>query len=216
MKKTIFFTALICLFANGLCAQKRPPAKAAAKVAVKAALEREIAPAAWQDLADALQAENWETAAALALENLQKLKTDNDKKQLAQLNYIYLYALAGKVAEGKTAFAELEREAQGFLGKEFLMVSRQVLENCATKVNYICAQAGSRRVLRVTATNRSGDAIHFFEYVKLDAPFELAANSEKIGFVGGTLTKVETVAPRSGVRILRLIFDKGYIKIATD
>lgn len=218
MRKIIFFTVSILLLTLAVSAQKtRPPVKSVAKAPAKTTLPaNEISPAAWQNLADALQDEKWETSSALALENLQKLKNDNEKKQLAQLHYIYLYSLAGKVSEGKTAFEELEKTAREFVGKEFLMVSRQILANCLTKVNYICAQPGSRRVLRVTATNLSGDAIHFFEYTRLVESFDIGANSEKVGFVGGILTKVETASHKSGVKTLRLIFDKGYIKVVTD
>jgi hypothetical protein len=224
MKKLIFFTVFICLAAaSASFGQKRraavSPAPAAPKKIVQPVARTaagEIAEADWLKMADAMYQENWEKVSALAAQNLQKLKSENAKKQLAQLRYIYLYSLAGKVSEGKMAFAEFERIANGFVGQEFLLVSRQLLADCTAKVNYICASKNNDRVLRVTATNRAGTAIHLFEYVRLGERFDLQANSEKLAFLGGNLKKVESSLYKSDLKIMRLIFDKGYVKVATD
>ncbi|MDQ3800026.1 MAG: hypothetical protein M3384_11275 [Acidobacteriota bacterium] len=229
MKKLIFFTVFICLLAAAAASsstfgqQKRRTAVSPSPAAPKKTAQPvaptpagEIPEADWLKMADAMYQENWEKSSALAAQNLQKLKIENAKKQLAQLRYIYLYSLAGKVSEGKMAFAEFERIAGGFVGQEFLLVSRQLLADCSTKVNYICASKTSDRVLRVTATNRAGTAIHLFEYVVLDEKFDLRANSEKLAFLGGNLKKIESNIYTPDLKILRLIFDKGYVKVATD
>lgn len=218
MKKLIFFIVLFSLSVSIAFGQKRAAAvKPAAKnVSEPAGGAGEIAVADWLTIAEAMYRENWEKVSTLAAQNLQKLKTDNAKKQLAQLRYIYLYALAGKVSEGKMTFADFERIANTFVGQEFLLVSRQLLADCNTKVNYICAAKNNDRVLRVTATNRAGTAIHLFEYVVLDERFDVRANSEKLAFLGGNLKKVEGNLYKSDRKIARLIFDKGYVKVATD
>lgn len=219
MKKLIFLTVFICLTVSFAFGQKRTSAavKPTPKNIVQpAASAGEIPVADWLTMAEAMYRENWEKVSTLAAQNLQKLKTDNQKKQLAQLRYIYLYSLAGKVSEGKMAFAEFERIANTFIGQEFLLVSRQLLADCKTKVNYICAAKDNDRVLRVTATNRSGTAIHLFEYVVLSERFDLRANSEKLAFLGGNLKKVESNLYKPEMKIARLIFDKGYVKVATD
>jgi hypothetical protein len=217
MKKLIFFTVLFALAVSLTFGQKRATiVNSAPKKIVQPVRAGEIAEADWLRMADAMYLENWEKASTLAAQNLQKLKTDNAKKQLAQLRYIYLYSLAGKVSEGKMAFAELERVAEGFVGQEFMLVSRQLLSDCKTKVNYICAVKNNDRVLRVTATNRSATKIHLFEYVVLSERFNLRANSEKLAFLSGNLKKVETTLHKSDMKIMRLIFDKGYVKVATD
>jgi len=217
MKKLIFFTVFICLTVSLAFGQKRATAvNPAPKKIVPPALTGEIPEADWLKIADAMYLEDWEKASALAAQNLQKLKTDNAKKQLAQLRYIYLYTLAGKVSEGKMAFAELQRIAQTFIGQEFLLVGRQLLADCSTKVNYICAAKDNDRVLRVTATNRAATAIHLFEYVVLDERFDVRANSEKVAFVGGSLKKIESSLYKPDMKVARLIFDKGYVKLATD
>jgi hypothetical protein len=217
MKKLIFFIVLFSLAVSITFGQKRVTAvNSAPKNIVQAARAGEIAQADWLRMADAMYLENWEKSSALAAQNLQKLKTDNAKKQLAQLRYIYLYSLAGKVSEGKMAFAEFERVANGFVGQEFMLVSRQLLADCSTKVNYICAAKDNERVLRVTATNRAATKIHLFEYVVLGERFDLRANSEKLAFLGGNLKKVESSLYKPDMKIMRLIFDKGYVKVATD
>lgn len=219
MKKLIFLTVFICLTVSFAFGQKRAAAvvKPAPKNIVQpAVVAGEIPEADWLRMADAMYRENWETASTLAAQNLQKLKIDNAKKQLAQLRYIYLYTLAGKVSQEKMSFAEFERIANTFVGQEFLLVSRQLLADCKTKVNYICAAKNNDRILRVTATNRTGTSIHLFEYVVLSEKFDLRANSEKLAFLGGNLKKVESNLLKPDLKIARLIFDKGYVKVATD
>lgn len=217
MKKLIFFVVLISLTVSLTFGQKRSTTVSPApKKVIQPAVAGAISEADWLKMADAMYAENWETASTLAAQNLQKLKTENAAKQLAQLRYIYLYSLAGKVSEEKLAFAELERIAQTFIGQEFLLVGRQLLADCNTKVNYICAAKNNNRILRVTATNRTGTAIHLFEYVVLDERFDVQANSEKVAFLGGSLKKVESSLYKPDMKVARLIFDKGYIKLATD
>lgn len=220
MRKIFVCIAFLGLFAAvTACGQNQIP------VAVKTAPKKvvssnpaEISETDWLKMADAMYQEKWETASILALQNLQKLKTENDKKQLAQLRYIYLYSLAGKVAEGKMTFDNFESVANSFIGQEFMIVSRQILADCNTKINYICAAKddGKNRILRVTATNRSGTAIHLFEYVVLNESFDVRENNEKLAFISGNLKKVESNPYKPGMKIARLIFNNGYVKIATD
>lgn len=216
MRKLIFLVVLFSLTVSIAFGQKSQTATPAPKKIAQPSNVGEIAEAEWLKMADAVYLENWEKASALALQNLQKLKIDNSKKQLAQLRYVYLYSLAGKVSEGKMTFAEFEKIANTFVGQEFLLVSRQLLADCNTKVNYICAVKSNDRLLRVTATNRTGTAIHFFEYVVLNEKFDVRANSEKLAFLGGNLKKIESNLYKTDIKVLRLIFDKGYVKLATD
>jgi hypothetical protein len=222
MKTLIFFAVFLCLTISAAPGQNRQTAttiKPAPKknVEVPATTSTgEVSETEWLKMADAMYRENWEKASALAQQNLQKLKTENSKKQMAQLRYVYLYSLAGKVAEGKMAFVDFERVANTFIGQEFLLVSRQLLADCDTKVNYICAAKNNDRILRVTATNRAATAIHLFEYIVLDEKFNVRANNEKLAFLGGNLKKVESSLYKTDLKIARLIFAKGYVKIATD
>ena len=107
MKKFIFFAVLICLSAVGIFAQPpRVPGKITPRnVPFKTVTE--ISDAEWLTLATALEKEDWKQAVTLADRYLQTLKTENDKKQIAQLRYIYLFSLAGQIlfynAQGNAA-----------------------------------------------------------------------------------------------------------------
>ena len=215
MKNRLFLFVVLCLTTFPVAGQKRQPAVKLAprKSAVAArAAPTEISGKDWDALIDSLDKEDWTRAANLSSLSIAGLKTDNDKKQLARLRYFYLYALAGKFAAGATTFAALEKAADGFLGKEFLMPSREILADCRNKINYICASKAGDRVLRVTATDKAA-TIHSFEYVRLAENFDAAPNSGKSAVLRGTLEKVEYNLTKTGNRIIRLIFENGFVNI---
>lgn len=228
-KYFIFSTILFCLAASAAFGQKKsvPAKKSAAKKPVAAKTSAVAKPAAqnalkeipeteWKALVVALEVEDWTQAASLASAAIGKLKTDNDKKQLARLRYLYLYALAGKAASGKLTYAELEKITAVFIGKEFLMPSRDFLSDCTQKVNYICPVKANETTLRVTATNKSGTEIHSFEYVKLDEKFDFAANEGKAAFLGGTLQEAEIKPYKKDISIMRLVFEQGFVNIVAS
>lgn len=212
MKKFIFIFILFCLTVFPIFGQKRKTIVKPAPKKQTAAPLAEISAADWDAVTAALNKENWTQAALLSSSALGKLKADNDKKQLARLRYFYIYALAGKAAEGKATYAELEKIADGFIGKEFVMPSRTILASCAGKVNYICPVKDNDRVLRVTATDKVA-TIHSFEYIKLAASLNAENYNGKNAILDGTLEKVESYLNKSGVKILRLIFGQGFVNI---
>ncbi|MGI8468732.1 MAG: hypothetical protein ACR2N3_09780 [Pyrinomonadaceae bacterium] len=211
MKKIIFIFILFCLAAFPIFGQKRQAIiKPAPKKPVANAPLAEISAQDWDAVINALDKENWTQAAQLSSTALGKLKADNDKKQLARLRYFYIYALAGKAAEGKTTYAEIEKIADGFIGKEFVMPSRTILADCAGKVNYICAVKDNNQILRVTATDKVA-TIHSFEYIKLAESLNTENYNEKNALLSGTLEKVELYLNKSGVKIMRLVFGQGFV-----
>lgn len=222
MKRLFILTALLCLAVSAGFGQKRKraaktaPQKQLAAAAAAAPEVAEIPAADWSAIVNALDKEDWTQAALLCSLSFGKLKTDNDKKQLAQLRYFYIYALAGDAARGKIPYTELERVVKGFIGKEFLMPSRQFLADCKSNVNYICPVAGNDKALRVTATNKSASAIHAFEYVQMAEKVDVAENNGKRAFLGGNLQKAEINLYKSNLRIMRLIFDKGFVNIVSS
>src|SRR6478672_9321255 len=124
MKKTIFIIILTFLSAAGISAQPpRVPAKITPRnVPFKTVTE--ISDADWLTLANALEKEDWKQSAALASGHLQTLKTENAKKQIAQLRYIYLFSLAGQIlvdnaqgnsTDGEKAWSELDRVMETFI-----------------------------------------------------------------------------------------------------
>lgn len=222
MKKIVFLIALLNLFgAYGFAQEAKVPLKTPAPP-MQTPKVSELAAAEWKTLTDALQTENWTKAAALAADYLQKLKTDNDKKQIAQLRYIRLYALSGKIlvaanipAETDALWRELDDAASEFSGREFVLPPRRYLRQCRKVANYICPVADNERALRVTATNKTGTAIHSFDYVVFDDKNSLTDLSESELFLGGNLKKVEYNQDSTKPWVMRLIFEKGFVSVVS-
>jgi hypothetical protein len=221
MKKFVLFTILFALATAAAFGQKRetpvkPPAPKTAGSTLPKSFVTEISTTEWSAIINALNKEDWTQVALLSTTALGKLKAENDKKQLAQLRYFYLYALAGKATAGKMTYDELKKTADSFLGKEFLMPSRQFLADCKGKVNYICPVNDNENAVRVTATNKNGAAIHSFEYVKLTEKSDLTSPNGQWAFVGGVLENAEINLYKQNIRILRLFFDKGFVNIVVS
>jgi hypothetical protein len=113
-------------------------------------------------------------------------------------------------------FPELEKIAAGFVGKEFLMPSREILSECRGNLNYICPVKNNDKAVRVAATNKSGSAMHSFEYVQLTEKFDFTDKNKKSAFVGGILQKAEINLYKSNIPIMRLIFDRGFVNIVSS
>ena len=221
MKKIILFIILWYLFVPICFAQKpQTPVKISKPQPVQTPIITEISDSEWKILTAALESENWEKSALLASQYLQKIKIDNEKKQLAQLRYFYLYALAGKILtfssdkqtiEENAAWEELDKAVGSFIGKEFVLPPRRLLNDCKEVLNYICAVTGNDRALRVTATNRVGTAIHSFDYVAFDEKILSGEFAERETFLGGKLKTVEFNQDMSKPWVMRLIFEKGFV-----
>lgn len=205
-------------------AQKRAkaPVRKVKTTPLSAQISNEVSESDWKSLTGALKAEDWQKAADLARQNLQKLSADNEKKQLAQLRYIYLYALAGKIIlsnerkdalEAEKTWTELDKAMEIFIGKEFILPPRTFSSDCNKKLNYICRVKDKPNALRVTATNQEGNAIHSFDYIIFDQPPETTDWEGKEIFLGGILQKAEYNEDFSKPWVLRLFFNKGFIRI---
>lgn len=217
MKRLFLLTLLFCLATTAGFGQKRKTvSKAPAKKQVAATLTTEIPEPEWNTVVSALKREDWTQAALLSSLAISRLKADNDKRQLAQLRYFYIFSLAGDAARGRVPYAELERVIKGYVGKEFLMPPRQFLADCKSNVNYICPVAGDDKALRVTATNRESSAIHSFEYIQMNEKIDVAENNGKQAFLGGTLLTAEVNLYKSNLRIMRLTFNKGFVNLANQ
>ena len=220
MKKIVLL--IILINACGLFAAAQKPSAPLIKTkpaAVATPVAAEIAETEWKILTDALQAEDWTKSASIAAEYSLKLKSDNDKKQLAQLRYLRLFALAGKIltvsggnvpANTDALWKELDDAASASVGKEFLLPPRRYLNECRKVANYICRVADNDRALRVTATNKEGTGIHSFDYVIFDEASRLNNLPESELFLGGTLKRIEYNQDSSKPWVMRLIFEKGY------
>ena len=225
MRQSIFIALLIGISAAAIFAQPpRVPGKVTPRN-VPFKIITEISDADWQVLANALYKEEWKQSATLAARHLQTLKTENDKKQLAQLRYIYLFALAGQIlnanAQGNAleyekARTEMETAMTTFIGKEFLLPPRLFAADCDRKLNVVCQVKDAPNTFRTTATNSEGNAIHSFDYVQLDQPVNLTAFADKKVFAGGILRKAESNEDKTKPWVLRLFFDKGFLRVVIN
>lgn len=187
--------------------------KPVVKKPVPAAVATEISAEEWGRIVASMDSEDWDKATVLTQGSLSKLKTDNEKKQLAQLRYFYLYALAGRVTAGKLTWEQLEASANGLVDAEFLFPARKILADCTNSLNAICSSKDKGYVLRVTATNKSATVIHSFEYTEFSEDFNIKANSGKAAFISGYLKKIELNPNKSNIWVMRLYFDGGIIRL---
>lgn len=211
--KRVFVTALcISLMASiGFSQVRKPNPKPTAKPVIITITE--LSSAEWNEITTSLEAEDWDKTALLSGNFLKKLKTENDKKQLARLRYFYLFALAGKVSQGKMTNSELQNIAQTFIGKDFITLDRNVLNNCDKSLNYVCPSKNSTKTVRITATNKAFTSIHTLETIQLFQPFDFTRNNLKNVFVGGILRSIELNLEKDKVWIMRLNFDSGWVQI---
>ncbi len=145
MKRVVLSIMLFCLPAVVCFPQKsKPPVNSDTAKQPSIQQITEIPAAEWKILIESVQAENWGKSILLSSGYLAKVKAENDKKQIARLRYILLYALAGKIiassfsgkkTEEDKARGELEKAANGFLNKEFFMPSREISIDCQGKLN---------------------------------------------------------------------------------
>jgi len=223
MKRLIFITILICLAAASFPAQKivRTPAPVAPRN-VPFKTVSEISDAEWSALAAALAREDWKQSAALAAQHLQSLRTENDKKQLAQLRYIHLYSLAGQIlsynsvgnaTDAERAWTELDKVLGTYVNQEFVLPPRLFTTDCEKKLNVICQVKETPNAFRTTATNKEGSGIHSFDYVQFDQAIDIKEFDGKQTFLGGILRRVEYNEDKSKPWILRLFFNKGFLTV---
>jgi hypothetical protein len=223
MKALIFNTVLIALLAANVFAQKitRSPAPATPRnVPFKSVAE--ISETDWLALAAVIEKEDWKQSAALAGNHLQNLKNENEKKQLAQLRYIYLFSLAGQIlnyntvgnkTEAEKVWTEIDKVMEAFINKEFVMPARPFTTDCQKKLNVICEVKETPNAFRTTATNKEGSGIHSFDYVQLDQTANVKEFDGKEAFIGGTLRRAEFNEDPAKPWALRLFFNKGFLRV---
>lgn len=217
----IIFIVVCLLFTSfiGFSQTKRVPTKKTSVNKVVSTKETpiktvtELSQSEWSEMSQLLEAEDWEKLSAVSALNLKKLVEENDKKQLAQLNYIYLFSLAGKVAQGKMTVNELKNITQTMIGKDFIMFNRNILDDCTNSLNYVCPDKTDKSSIRVSATNKEFNLIHSFEYVKLLQEFDFAKNKQKSVYVSGKLAKVEVNEKPDKAWIMRLFFNDGWVQV---
>jgi hypothetical protein len=208
MKKLFLIIICVLLMTLGSFSQaKKTPVKFPPKVPVaNPQPSAEIPETEWNEIVKSFEAEDWNKTVLLSSVVLKKITADNEAKQLAQIRYFYLFALAGKVSQNRMTFDELKTLSDGLLGKEFVMPRRKILADCQKALNYICGMKDYYRTWRVTATNKAFTAIHSFEYVQLPEKVDIELNAEKEVVMGGKLLKIEFNPKKTTDWIMRLYF----------
>lgn len=183
----------------------------------------EISAKDWGLLAGALSREDWSASIKLSSEYIRRLGTDNEKKQLAQLRYLHLFSLAGQLNSfivGKNAPAieparqRLDEAATRFYLREIVMPPRASAPVCTGKVNFICPVRENTKALRVSATNKDGDAILSFDYVLFEDAVKFYDFEGKKAFLGGVLDRAEFNPDPSKPWVMRLFLKKGFARIS--
>ncbi len=223
MRVSVFCLILLCLSVSLCAAQKIVPIdKLTQPVSIPTSNPAVISDKEWQTVNDAMRTEDWKQSSELSSQLLNRVKIENEAKQLAQLRYIYLYSLAGKVITYSMAHSKVNEDAarqelgdaaDNLVGQEFTMPARQFLADCNKVLNYICRVSKDGNALRVTATNKEGTAIHSFETVLFDQKIDLKEFIGKEIFLGGTLAKIDFNENKSNLWIMRLSFVKGFVRV---
>lgn len=179
----------------------------------------------WGMLSGALGKEEWPAAVATSKGLLGRLRAENSRRQLAQLRYIHIFALAGLtnsfISAGNEASAaasrlELEAAIGSFKGMEFVAPVRTFEVDCSGKVNFICPVRGDAKALRVTTTTKDSDAILSFEYYRFTQEVGLATLLDRRMFLSGKLEKAEFNDDASKPWVVRMSFGGAAIAFSID
>lgn len=216
IKAVIIIICLLFSTIGSFAQTRKTPVKSTTKPPInKSTKPLEIAEKDWNEMIKNLESEDWNKSSLFISNSLTKLKTENDKKQLARLRYFYLYSLAGKVVAKQLNFAALEKISESLIGKDFLLPPRSVLSDCQKALNYVCPVKDFVKTARFTASNKNFDAIHSFEYVQLPEIFEVEKYNGKFVLLGGKLKKVEFNPKKETSWIMRLYFENGTIEVVS-
>lgn len=154
MKRAILVAPLLFLMSLTVFAQQ---SKSAATLSEKQ----------WDDLFTALENEDWGKAAEYSSKYMRELKDEDREKSLARLRYMFIFASAGKVIEGKMSYEELEKSLKAFVGQEIMMPHSRIAVDCKGQLNTLCFYSDGNFDLSTASTNRSGTNIHAIEWIKL-------------------------------------------------
>jgi hypothetical protein len=165
----------------------------------------------FQKVLVAVSNEDWGAAVALS-SKLQEQMRDDDKR-LLRLRYIYLYAAAGMVTDGKMEFDEFAKSAKKFVGKEVAVPYRPITLECRGAMNFICPSNGKPDRTMVAASNKTGTSILAFEYTQLKQPFDFARHEDQAASIFGTIDAIVPNPNKSRFLVMRLYITNGVINL---
>ena len=159
----------------------------------------------------AVSNEDWDTAVSLSSKFLKQMKDDDER--LLRLRYIYLYAAAGKVTDGRMEFDELGKLAKELVGKEVVFPYRPITMQCRGAMNFICPSGDKNDRVMVAASNKLGTSILAFEYVQLKDPFDFEHHQDEAASISGTIDSIVPNPNKSRPIVMRLFASNGVIHL---
>ena len=165
----------------------------------------------FQKVLVAVSNEDWDTAVALSSKFLKQMKAED--KRLLRLRYIYLYAAAGKVTDGRMEFDDFAKSAKEFVGKEVVFPFRPITTECRGAMNFICPSNEKQDRAMVAATNKTGTSILAFEYTQLKEPFDFAHHEDETASISGNIDAIVPNPNKSRFLVMRLFISNGVIHL---
>jgi len=165
----------------------------------------------FQKVLVAASTEDWDSAVALSSKFLKQMKADD--KRITRLRYIYLYAAAGKVTDGKMDFDDFTQSAKEFVGKEIELPYRPIRLECRGGMNFICPSNDKPDRVMIAATNKTGTSILAFEYVQLKEPFDFARHEGDKASISGKIDAIVPNPNKSRFLVMRLYVSDGVINL---
>jgi hypothetical protein len=165
----------------------------------------------FQKVLVAVSNEDWDAAVALSSKFLKQMKDDD--KRLVRLRYIYLYAAAGMVTNGKMEFDHFAKSTKDFVGKEVECPYRPITLECRGAFNFICPSNEKQDRATVAASNKTGTSILAFEYTQLKEPFDFAHHQDEAASIYGTIDAIVPNPNKSRFLVMRLFITNGIINL---
>ena len=165
----------------------------------------------FQKVLVAVSNQDWDNAVALSSKFLKQMKDDD--KRLLRLRYIYLYASAGMVTDGKMEFDDFAKSTKEFVGKQVECPYRPITLQCRGAFNFICPSNEKQDRATVAASNKTGTSILAFEYTQLKEPFDFAHHEDEAASIHGTIDAIVPNPNKSRFLVMRLFITNGTINV---
>ena len=160
-------------------------------------------------LDDALQKEDWSTAASLSSYYIKILKNDTTIL-LSQMNYIYLLSSAAKVSMDQMSYDALKETLKDYQGKLVTLPSCKVWPKQGACFN-LYAPTDEENVVVSTATDRLGCYIFCWVYGNIESKFDASANSGRWAVLEGYIKSIEYNPRQSNWWILRVTLEPAHL-----
>ena len=198
------------LVALGACAPSRPPASSTSPARRATAPDDD-----WSALVAAFEAERWDDAYRQA-RDLEARYADDPNGRQAEVRYIELVALAGRVALRLERRDILLAEAQRMIGQRLRSSRRPLLARPGTRdlgPTDADDPAAARHALDQVTTS-TGNFVLLVDSIALREPFDFARHGGGTAVVSGVLRTVQVRPAITRGVVAALALDDGVIELA--